>query len=66
MNAILFYLLKVTFLENYKKTIGGEIKSVNDLIDCLKSMEQKILCTGTGFDKKRYHLKLNRFHIYFI
>ncbi|XP_057334508.1 uncharacterized protein LOC130673502 [Microplitis mediator] len=47
----------VTFLENYKKEIDGQIKSVNDLIECLRSMEQKKLCTRTGFDKKSYSLK---------
>ncbi|XP_053598232.1 putative mediator of RNA polymerase II transcription subunit 26 [Microplitis demolitor] len=51
------HFVSVTFLENYKKKIDRQIKSVNDLIECLKSMEQKKLCTGTGYDKKSYSLK---------
>ncbi|CAD6236683.1 GSCOCG00008235001-RA-CDS [Cotesia congregata] len=47
----------VTYSEHYKKKIDVQIKSVNDLINFIKSMELKTLCTGTGYDLKNFSLK---------
>ncbi|CAD6240905.1 GSCOCG00008992001-RA-CDS [Cotesia congregata] len=44
----------VTYIERVEKKLDVQIKSINDLIKCLESFQEKKLCSGTGFDRKSY------------